>query len=135
LTIYPDGAIYPCGFFCVLAGPSLNLRDLDAVDDAMVTRLRETCRQRSEVFEKRCPSCEAVIFCEAYCAMSAIRDNHERLCESQRELIKIMRENIPVTVAIANSFLEFIKERRTSGVGRADISNVPGSSGVGACRE
>lgn len=112
LTVYPDGAVYPCGFFCQLTGPSFYLDDLDALDDSMTSKLAATCQQRSEALEKRCPSCEALIFCEAYCAMSAMRDNFERFCQAQRELVQVMRKNFPLTVAIANSFLEYRKQAR-----------------------
>lgn len=115
LTIYPDGSVYPCGFFCDLTGPSFNLSDLDCLDAEMAGRLNQACRRRSVAFEQRCPSCDALIFCEAYCAMAAIRDNHEILCQAQRELFGLMRDQLPLTVAIANSFLAF--QSRVSGSG------------------
>lgn len=116
ITVYPDGAIYPCGLYCDLTRPSFYVSDLDALDNSMTSKLVTTCQQRSEALEKRCLSCEAVIFCKAYCAMAAIRDNHERLCLSQGELVKIMRENIPITLAIANSFLEYLRKKRGGGL-------------------
>lgn len=107
LTIYPDGTVYPCGFFCGLSGAAFHIDEATELDAEAVARLHGPCRERSAVFEKRCPACDALIFCEAYCAMAAKRDNHEILCDSQRELLKIMRENRAVTIAIANAFLEF----------------------------
>ena len=48
------------------------------------------------------------MFCEAYCAMAAVHDGYEMLCEAQRILIRVMRDNPPVTATIANSYLEFL---------------------------
>lgn len=88
------------------------MRELAALDDAKITRLLTFCQQRSEEFEKKCLACEATIFCKAYCAMAAIRNNSERLCQSQVELISIMRDNLPLTVMIANSYQEYLRKTR-----------------------
>lgn len=107
LTIYPDGDVYPCAFFCALSGPLFYISDADRLDEAVVMRLRHACKEGSPNFEQRCADCEALVFCEGYCAMSAKRDNQEWLCETQRELLEIMRRQPAVTTAIANAYLRF----------------------------
>lgn len=111
LTIYPDGAVYPCGFFFGLSGPSFFIDELERLDLATVGRLHRACKHVDDpLFAERCPSCEARSFCRGYCAMSVRRGNFGTMCEAQLELHSIMRENPAVATAIANAFLEF-KER------------------------
>lgn len=114
LTIYPDGAVYPCAFFCALSGPVFHISEADRLNDATVTRLRNACKEGSPDFEQRCAGCEALVYCEGYCAMSVQRDDQEQLCESQRELLKIMRQQPAISTAIANAYLEFENARKNS---------------------
>lgn len=110
IYINKAGNIFPCSFFSDTTGAIGNIYDKNLANDNFIHGI-DQCSKANEFYIQKCVGCDALPICREYCSLTPTSnsDSLAQLCNTQKDLFHLMKENAIITRLVASNFLKYLK--------------------------